>query len=101
MQATKEDVEQVVEVPHIDFIFRDRPSFLEDCDPLVQNQELQPLMVRSHIQAKARHQTNGYVEPTFNWKRRSYKTSKPCKEDGDQPANQKFIRWISDLSGHL
>ena len=28
--------EQVIEVPHIDFIFGDKLSFLEDCDPLIQ-----------------------------------------------------------------
>ena len=50
--------EQLVEVPHIDFIFEDQRWIFKDHDLLVHMQQLKHLMVRSHIQEKCKHQKN-------------------------------------------
>ena len=49
VQETAKD--QVMEVPHIDFILWDRRLIFKDCKQMGKIQELKPLMVRSHIQA--------------------------------------------------
>ena len=43
--------EEVIEVPHIDFIFGDQQWIVNVHDLLVRRQHLTHLMVRSHIQA--------------------------------------------------
>ena len=44
-EVAKED--QVIDIPHIDFIFGDGLSFFKDCDPLKQRKQLIHSTVRS------------------------------------------------------
>ena len=51
---TKDD--QIIEVPHIDFIFRDRQLRLEDCEQMIQIKYLKHQFIRAQIQSRSKHQ---------------------------------------------
>ena len=71
-------VEQLIEVPHIDFILGDKLFTIEDCDLLVQSKQLMHLMVKSHIHVEVKHQKQQYVPSTSKWHTVSkYEKSEP------------------------
>lgn len=58
-QATNWEIAKenpIMDVPHIDFILRDRPVIIEDYVQVTYTQNLKLLMVRSHIHVEFRCQ---------------------------------------------
>ena len=86
IQATRKD-EQVIEVPHNDFVLEDQQWKLGDCDWMVQILHMKYPMVRSHIHAKFSHRKKLYM--------------KLCTEANVQPTDRKFVQLIFDPGGHL
>lgn len=78
-EITKEDT--FVEVPHIDYVFRDQQWELDDCIQLRQILKLLYQRVQSCIKTQFSHQKKLCVKPPLNWKKRSYEASKPSKEN--------------------
>ena len=86
-ETTKED--QVIEVPHIDFIFGDSPSILEDRVQTMEIQNLMHLSVRLHSNARFRNQKKQRTHSPPKWKTRSKsrrlsQAFKSCIENKDQ-----------------
>ena len=67
--------DQIIEVPHIDFIFGDNLFILEDCVQPVKIQNLKHLMVRYHIQTEFINQKKQYFLSTSSWKNKSHEAS--------------------------
>ena len=84
-EIAKED--HIIEVPHIDFVLRDRPILPRECVQMVAIQELNHHFIRARINAKSSHQNTQHVKPHLSWTERSSQTSKPSEETEDQPAN--------------
>eukprot|EP00268_Persea_americana_P027950 TRINITY_DN27197_c0_g3_i2.p1 TRINITY_DN27197_c0_g3~~TRINITY_DN27197_c0_g3_i2.p1 ORF type:complete len:175 (-),score=39.03 TRINITY_DN27197_c0_g3_i2:134-658(-) len=93
--------DQIIEAPHIDFIFGDRLLILEDCDPLVHYQQLMSLIVRSHTKVGFKNQKKQRLQSTSSWKKRSYESSMLCTKDGDQVTNQKVVCLTFEPRGNL
>ena len=92
--------EQIVEVPYIDFIFRNQRWIFKDQDLLVHMQQLKHPMVRSQINAKCEHQKNQHLQSTSNWSKKSSRVPKLCEEYEDQEL-RKFVCLIFGPGGHL
>ena len=80
--------DQICEVPHIDFICGDKLLILEDCDPLIQRQQLIHLTIRSQANAGFKLQKKPHLHSPSTWMKRLSQASKSCKENGDQVKNQ-------------
>ena len=89
---------QIVEFPHIDFIFGNQRWIFKDQDLLVHMQQLKHLMVWSHIRAKCNHQKKQRLPST--WRKKSSQASK-LQEEYDDQEHQKFIHLVFDPGGHL
>ena len=93
--------DQVVEVPHIDFIFRDRQWKLDDCTRIWQILRLQSLMGRAHIRAQCRYRKKWQFRSTSRRKNKLCQTSKSCQENEVHEKNQKFVQLIFDPGRHF
>ena len=91
---------QIVDIPHIDFIFENQQWIIKDQDLLVHMQQLKHLMVRSQIQEKCKHQKKQYLQSASNWRKKSCQVPKLFHEYEDQEL-RKFVRLIFDPGGHL
>ena len=97
---------QVIEVPHIDFVFGDRSLMHSDCVQPVEIQKLMHQMVRSHSKASSRFHKQWIPHSTSLWKtclklRVLIPASKSCQEVEDQEAHRGFVRLIFDPRGLL
>ena len=81
-----------IEIPHIDFIFGDQKAKVNDCDLVIHI--LHPI-IQGSIQARSIHQRHPSILPIYSLKK-SFPMFKSRKENEEQLANQKFIRWIFD-----
>lgn len=73
---------QIIEVPHIDCIFRDQPLKLEDHVQMDQIQDLKHQLVQVHIQSEYGQQNTQCLNSP--WNNRLSESSKSCEEYGDQ-----------------
>ena len=97
-KVDKED--QIVEIPHIDFIFGNQPLISKYCVQLVQINDLQYVIVRSHIRVESKRQKNHHLQSTSKCLKRSNQASKPCQEQEDQE-QLTIVRLVFDPGGHL
>ena len=96
-KVSQED--QVVDVPQIDFIFRDQQWKLNDCTQIWQILQLQSLMQKVPVRAKYKHMRKRCFWPTFRWQNRLRQTYMPCH--ADQKKRRTFVRLIFDPGGHF
>ena len=89
----------VIEVPHIDFIFWDRLSLLEDCVQFSQVKDLNHLFIQAHTKTRSGNQETQCL--TSTGKKISNKSSKSCEEHVDQETQWEAIQLTFDTSGHL
>lgn len=94
----------IIKVPHIDFVFGDRPLLLAGSKQMIL-QNLKHLMVGSHIQVDFCFPKQHYRTSTSNWKiilksKALSHVSKRCKEKEDQE-HRGFVRLIFNPRGHL
>ena len=95
-----EKEEQIVEVPRIDFIFRSQPLTSEYFVKMVQIDDLQYQMARSHIRVKSISQKNQCLQSTYKWRKWPNQASKPCQEQEDQE-QWNVVCLVFNPGGHL
>ena len=93
--------DQLIEGPHVDFIFKDRLLILGDCVQMAGIQELKHQFIRARINTKSSHHKEQRIKTHLNGKTRSYEASTQCKEIKNQTTNRKFVHWIFDPGGHI
>eukprot|EP00268_Persea_americana_P020413 TRINITY_DN20599_c0_g2_i1.p1 TRINITY_DN20599_c0_g2~~TRINITY_DN20599_c0_g2_i1.p1 ORF type:complete len:117 (-),score=9.60 TRINITY_DN20599_c0_g2_i1:10-360(-) len=87
----------IIEISHIDFIFKDPQVKANDCDLVIQI--LHPIRQGS-IKARSVCQQHTSILSIFSLKK-SLSMSKSCEDNEEHATNLKFICWIFDFGGHL
>ena len=84
MQPARKE-EPIVEVPHIDFVFRDQRWTLDDCNQMLKTLHMKCPKVLSRILTKSVPQKKRCVKPASGWMKRLHKVFKPYTEAEVQP----------------
>ena len=98
-KASHEDL--AVDVPHIDFIFKDRQWMLETCTPSWQILQLSPLLEKVRVCAHCRHQLKRPFYFTLCGPNGLSPTPTPCYATKYPKKRRSFVHLIFEPGGHF